>query len=196
MLTVADLQRPDMIAIDSLSARHLEELVFHRIAEPTILAVYHGDDLLDRLARVVRREGGKAPSLHRISLVLDQRLVRKICSNCRDAMEPAEEELERLTESKLHNDQHRYFQGAGCVECGQTGVSGVVPIFEALSCSRELLEGLSGQRLDWAVRERALRSSLAWSYRSFARLLISQGVIDPLEGLRMFAPVTENKQSQ
>ena len=189
MLTVADLQRPDLIAVDSLSVRHLEELVFHRIAQPTLLATYHGDDLLDRLARVAQREGGRAPSLHRIRLILDQRLVRKICSECRSSMKPSQEDIKRLEESKLHNDHHRYFQGSGCVECGHTGVSGVVPIFEALSCSRELLEGLSGQRLDWAGREKALRSSLAWSYRSFTRLLIAQGIIDPLEGLRMFAPV-------
>ena len=185
-LSVASAQRPEIIAFDSLSPNQIEELVFHPDSESTVLATYRGDDLLDVLARTAREASGRAPSLHRISLILQQRLVRRVCLNCSEAFEPGESEMRRLRESGLDNAEGKYFHGKGCDVCGGTGVRGQVPLFEALRCSRGLLEGLAGLRSNREERIKALKDSLVFSYRSFARLLISQGLIDPLEGLRMF----------
>ena len=99
---------------------------------------------------------------------------------------PSEEERRRLQDSGLDNAENKYFHGEGCEACAGTGVRGQVPLFEALRCSRGLLEGLAGLRSKREERIAALKDSLVFSYRSFTRLLISQGLIDPLEGLRMF----------
>lgn len=190
LLTVAELQRPDLIAVDGATPHHVAQLLLHPISEPTVVMTYRGSDLLDQLFRLSQSEGGRAPYLHRVRLILEQRLVRKICNECRGPAKLGPAYLERLYESKLDNQEGRYFQGAGCSHCGNTGVDGVTPIFEAINCSRQLLESLAGQRRTQDDRERALRESLSFSFRSFSRLLISQGVIDPLEGLRMFGPST------
>ena len=184
--SVASAQRPEMIAFDSLLPNQIEELVFHPDSESTIIATYRGDDLLDVLARTATEDSGRAPSLHRVSLILQQRLVRRVCLSCSEAFVPSEDELRRLKDSGLDNAEGKYFHGNGCDVCAGTGVKGQVPLFEALRCSRGLLEGLAGLRSTREARIGALKDSLVFSYRSFARLLISQGLIDPLEGLRMF----------
>lgn len=185
-LSVATAQRPELIAFDRLSPEQVEELIYHHDNEPTILATYRGEDLLDVLASAASRDGGRAPSLHRVGLILRQRLVRRICSECCEKYKPQQADLRRLEESKLTNDLSNYYHGRGCPECGNTGVKGQVPLFEAIHCSRSLLEALAGLRTSQDDKLEALRGSLAFSYRSFARLLISRGLIDPLEGLRIF----------
>lgn len=186
LLSVAASQKPELIALDALTPKQTQELLFHPNGEPAILAVYRGDDLLDVLADTAKLDGGRAPSLHRVSLILRQKLVRRVCADCCERFEPTEADLKRLRESNLDNSDSHYFKGAGCQECGQTGVRGQVPLFEAIRCSRTLLESLAGQHSGWKEREQALRDSFAFSFRSFARLLIHKGLIDPLEGLRMF----------
>ena len=121
-----------------------------------------------------------------MSLILRQRLVRRICTECCERYEPQIADLERLAESKLTNEQNNYFHGRGCSDCGNTGVRGQVPLFEAIHCSRGLLESLAGLRTSETEKLEALRASFAFSFRSFARLLVSKGLIDPLEGLRIF----------
>jgi type IV pilus assembly protein PilB len=187
-LSVATGQKPELIAFDSLRPHQIEELLFHHDNEPTIIATYRGDDLLDVLARVAGKVEGRAPSLYRVSLILRQRLVRRVCVHCCERFEVHDRELKRLQESSLDNGENHYYKGQGCVECGHTGVLGQVPLFEAIRCSRSLLEGLAGLRSSRDEKVAALRDSFAFSYRSFARLLISKGLIDPLEGLRLFPP--------
>ena len=91
-----------------------------------------------------------------------------------------------MRQSKLDNPDSRYFRGEGCEECDQTGVLGQVALFEGLHCTRALLESLAGLHTNSHTKLQALQDSLAFSFRGFARLLLSQGMMDPLEALRMF----------
>ena len=67
------------------------------------------------------------------------------------------------------------------------GASGRVPgsVGTDVAATVVPVEGLAGLRSKREERIAALKDSLVFSYRSLTRLLISQGLIDPLEGLRM-----------
>ena len=186
LLTVAALQRPEIIAFDSLSSEKLDELIHQPDVRATTVATYRGDNLLDILASSAEESKGRAPALHRISLLLQQQLVRRICAHCCQAYEPSPEQNQELVKSRLDNPESRYFRGEGCEECDQTGVLGQVALFEGLHCTRALLESLAGLHTNSNTRLKALQDSLAFSFRGFARLLLSQGMMDPLEALRMF----------
>lgn len=186
LLSVAALQRPEIIAFDSLSSEQLDELIHHPDVRATVVATYRGDNLLDILAGSAARSKGRAPALHRVSLLLQQQLVRRICAHCCCSYEPSAEQLQELRQSKLDNPDSRYFRGEGCEECDQTGVLGQVALFEGLHCTRALLESLAGLHRNSHTKLQALQDSLAFSFRGFARLLLSQGMMDPLEALRMF----------
>lgn len=185
-LQIATSQEPELIGFDTLRVDQLEDLLLQGPTMSTMVATYRGDDLLDTLATISSGKNGSPPSLHRIRLILNQRLIRRICGACCRQFEPSPEELKRLSESGLNNPQGEYFQGAGCEECGNSGVSGRVAVFEALACRRHLWESLAGLRTGQIAKERALRESYIFSFVDFTRLLIRQALVDPLEGLRLF----------
>ena len=71
--------------------------------------------------------------------VVAQRLVRRICTNCREEYTPGPDEVELL---KLKPGQKLY-RGAGCSECGEKGYKGRIAIHEVVimtKAMRALLE--------------------------------------------------------
>jgi general secretion pathway protein E len=80
--------------------------------------------------------------------VLAQRLVRRVCSSCREEVAVGEEERQVLAR-ELHVDPavlpSTFWKGGGCAQCGGTGYRGRIGIFEYLeldeSMQREILRG-------------------------------------------------------
>ncbi len=57
---------------------------------------------------------------------LAQRLVRRICANCREETEVSREILMDLGIAAEDYDKHKYYRGAGCNHCNNTGYKGVL----------------------------------------------------------------------
>jgi type IV pilus assembly protein PilB len=65
-----------------------------------------------------------------------QRLVRLICTRCREEYELPQEVVEKLSLPPGHT--HKFFRGAGCVNCNGSGYSGRSGIFEMLEITKEM----------------------------------------------------------
>jgi type II secretory ATPase GspE/PulE/Tfp pilus assembly ATPase PilB-like protein len=72
--------------------------------------------------------------------VLAQRLVRRICDNCRVEYEPTAESVAALSGQPVLSK--RMTRGAGCPECRGTGFRGRVGVFELLLFTDELREAV------------------------------------------------------
>ena len=75
-----------------------------------------------------------------VEAILAQRLVRRVCSQCREEVEPAEEMLYEigLTPGKLNG--RKFYHGRGCDVCNNTGYKGRVGLFELMIMNDELRE--------------------------------------------------------
>lgn len=178
-------QRPQVVALDALSRPQLKELLSFAQLESAVVATYTGDDLLEMLAGNYREDRGSLPSWHRISFVVRQRLARKTCHACCEQMEPKKEMLENLQKCGLDNTEGLYFQGKGCPLCHHSGLNGVVPILEAVAWNRTLLEHFEQLEPGGSVWAGLPEELYAFSSRSFARLLLSKGMLEPQEALRV-----------
>jgi type IV pilus assembly protein PilB len=116
--------------------------------------------------------------------VVAQRLVRRICTNCRRAADPRPELFERLG---LSPDSGPYFEGRGCAECQNTGFKGRIRLYEILSITSELAaiirrdgdsgelralareQGLVTLREDGILKARAGETTLAEVFATTAR---------------------------
>jgi MSHA biogenesis protein MshE len=75
--------------------------------------------------------------------VLAQRLIRKICENCKSNYQLTTYEakwLEQITEASANNAE--FFYGSGCSFCNQTGYKGRLAVFELLTLTPEMQEAL------------------------------------------------------
>ena len=90
--------------------------------------------------------------------VLAQRLVRKICPNCKTEYEPSGH-IRKVVES-FSEDIPKYYHGLGCKKCRNTGYVGRIAIHELFVPDDELLDLISeGMRIK-ELRELAVKKGM------------------------------------
>jgi type IV pilus assembly protein PilB len=73
-----------------------------------------------------------------VEAILAQRLVRRICSQCREETIPATDLLLDLGMSTDDLNEKRFYRGAGCDVCNNTGYKGRVGLFELMIMNDDL----------------------------------------------------------
>ena len=113
--------RDEETALIAVQAALTGHLVF------STLHTNHAPGAVTRLVNV-----GVEPYLVSAALeaVLAQRLVRKICTNCKESFDPPVNI--RRTVERLAGDVETFYRGAGCPKCRNSGYSGRLGIYELL----------------------------------------------------------------
>ena len=106
-----------------------------------VFSTLHTNDAVGALTRLL--DMGLEPFLTGSSLegVLAQRLVRKICSHCKEPHTPEEEVLQRVGHRSANGG--RFFRGTGCRHCRQTGYAGRLGIFELLRVTKPVRQAVT-----------------------------------------------------
>jgi len=123
-----------------------------------VLSSIHANDAVGVLFRLM--DLGVEPFLISSALVgiVAQRMVRRVCPHCREPYHPSLEEQIAYDEEMGSQEQKRFYTGAGCNLCANTGYLGRTGVFEVLSPSEEIrrmvLKGASaGEMKAQALRE-------------------------------------------
>jgi type IV pilus assembly protein PilB len=97
-----------------------------------VLSTLHTNDAPGAVTRLV--DMGVEPFLISSTLmaVLGQRLVRRVCKECRTPFEPTESQLTTLNLSPHDLGEKVFYYGRGCSVCNDTGYKGRKGIFELM----------------------------------------------------------------
>lgn len=126
-------QDPDIILVGEIRDSETAEMAIRSaLTGHLVFSTLHTNDSAGSIPRLL--DMGMEPFLISSSLigVMAQRLIRLICRNCKEPVEPEEEILEQLN---IERDGHRFFRGKGCKECNHTGYKGRFALFEILFIS-------------------------------------------------------------
>lgn len=129
-------QDPDIILVGEMRDRETAEMAIRSaLTGHLVFSTLHTNDSAGAIPRLL--DMGMEPFLISSSLIgiMAQRLIRLICRNCKEPVEPEEEILAQLN---IARDGHRFFRGKGCKECNHTGYKGRFALFEILSISSEI----------------------------------------------------------
>ena len=178
-------QDPDVIAVGEIRDGETAEIAMRSaITGHVVLSTIHTSDALGTVERLV--DMGVEPYLVASALkgVFSQRLVRRICPNCRQAYEPTEEEQQELgLEPKFGRT---FYRGKGCPECFDTGYRGRTAVFEIFPLTikvRRMIAGhASREQLEDVLKD---PSSGFVSLRDNAIKLVEEGVTTGDEVLRV-----------
>ena len=85
--------------------------------------------------------------------ILAQRLVRKICEDCRTEFEPSDEMLLELGLKRADTDGKKFYYGRGCDRCSNTGHKGRMGIFELVEINDDLRDLISAGASTDQLRE-------------------------------------------
>ena len=135
-------QDPDIILIGEI--RDFETLNSATQASLTghlVFSTLHTNDAPSAIGRMVQM--GLQPYLIADSLVgiVAQRLVRKICSECKTEVKPHKNLLKRI--ESLVNSDATFYGGKGCPKCSNTGYSGRTLISEIMVMNEEISKMVS-----------------------------------------------------
>jgi type IV pilus assembly protein PilB len=124
-----------------------------------VLSTLHTNDAPGAVTRLI--DLSVAPYLVSASLigVLAQRLVRKICTGCKDEYEPPLN-LRRMVEKLSLGAVDKFYRGVGCKKCRNTGFSGRIAIHELFVPTPEVLEMISENANLKKLRDKAVESGM------------------------------------
>ena len=95
-----------------------------------------------------------------LQAILAQRLVRRICKECRTEIKPTEEQLAELGLKPEDCVGKHFYQGAGCVACNNTGYKGRTAIHEFLRVNEEIRDIVLRNGSIAEMREAAQRNGM------------------------------------
>ncbi len=121
-----------------------------------VLTTLHTNDSPGAVTRLI--DMGVEPFLISASLegVLGQRLIRKICLNCKKAYEPTEAMLAQLGLSPHEIGDKNFYYGAGCDVCNNTGYRGRKGIYELLDMNDPLRQLINERAPTVVLKQKAI----------------------------------------
>jgi len=134
-------QDPDKILVGEIRDLETAEIAVQAsLTGHTVFSTLHTNDAPSTITRL--KDMGVPTFLitATVEAILAQRLVRRICPECREEIEPTSDvkvELE-LTDEMLAGK--KFYRGAGCASCSNTGYKGRVGLFELMLMDDELRE--------------------------------------------------------
>ncbi|MBW4081634.1 GspE/PulE family protein [Paenibacillus sp. S150] len=130
-------QDPNIVMVGEIRDTETAEIAVRAsLTGHLVLSTLHTNDAISTISRL--RDMGVEPYLIASSLlgVVAQRLVRKICPDCREEHKPAEQESIMLRRHGLPD--HVIYHGRGCGSCNNTGYRGRIAIHEVLAINGRL----------------------------------------------------------
>ena len=105
-----------------------------------VLSTLHTNDAPSTVSRLVNM--GIEPFLvaTSVNLIQAQRLIRRICKDCKEEVEVSKELLIEIGFSPSEVDDLRLYKGRGCDNCLNTGFKGRVGLYEVMEVTDELRE--------------------------------------------------------
>ena len=153
-------QDPDVIMIGEIRDLETAEIAIHAsLTGHLVFSTLHTNDAASAATRLI--DMGIEPFLVSSSVVavLAQRLVRKVCKNCRQAYQPEDEELIRLgiVPPKMHPI---FYRGPGCAACSQTGYRGRTGIYELMVMDDEIRRLIGAKADATAIKQAAIAKGM------------------------------------
>ena len=178
-------QDPDIIGVGEIRDGETAEIAMRAaITGHVVISTIHTNDAVGTIERL--QDIGVEPYLVASALrgVISQRLVRRICPNCRKAYTPDEEELSEL--GLPNQPGYTFYRGEGCPHCFDTGYRGRIAVFEMMTVNsrvRRLIADGAGRSEIEAELKRPENGFI--SLRENAMRLVREGVTTSSELLRV-----------
>lgn len=158
-------QDPDIIMVGEIRDTETAELAVHAaLTGHVVLATLHTNDSLGAIPRLIDMKVEPFLVASSLRAVVAQRLVRKICSNCREELKiteavklEIEKTLSQLTEAQRNAlklpTELKIYKGKGCSKCNKSGMKGRIGIFEVFYVDEETTDILNEKMDEEKLRE-------------------------------------------
>ena len=178
-------QDPDIVLIGEIRDEETADIAIKfSLTGHLVFTTLHANDAPSTITRMI--DIGIKPYLvgSSLSLVMAQRLVRKICKYCVKDYIPTEQELQDIGLTPEEASKINFKIGAGCVHCDNTGYSGREGIFELLTINPEIRKIIYEGGNQDLIRDAALKNNMR-SLHDAAIIKMKNGITTIKEVIKM-----------
>ncbi len=183
---------PDIVMVGEIRDRETANIAIRAaLTGHLVFSTLHTNDASGAITRLI--DMGVEPFLLASSLeaVLAERLIRKICPNCKEPYKPDENLIRSLNGSLKIESGTKFYHGAGCNECGQTGMSGRTGIFELLRITSKVRELIAAKPTTDQIVKAAPADHITMEHDGIAKVL--EGITTPEEVIRVAKSIGEEE---
>ena len=183
-------QDPDIILVGEVRDLETGQIAVEAsLTGHLVLSTLHTNDAPSAITRMI--DLGLEPFLISATLeaVIAQRLVRRICTECKTEYSPSEEEIYELDLSPRDVEGKSFYYGKGCQACNKVGYRGRTALFEIM-VMQEKLKNLVMKEISVQEMRKAAQEAGMYSLRDAGLLLISDGMTTIEEVVRETILVT------
>ncbi len=178
-------QDPDVIMVGEVrDAETARMAIQSSLTGHLVFSTLHTNDSAGAISRLL--DLGVEPYLVSSSLIaiMAQRLVRRVCPDCKKTYEPSPHELRELGLGDQAVSEGEFFIGAGCDKCFQTGYRGRTGIYELMLISSEIQNLVYQRNSAGIIKKTALDAGLQTLRMDGARKVLA-GITTIPEVLRV-----------
>ena len=178
-------QDPDVIMVGEVRDIETARMAIQSsLTGHLVFSTLHTNDSAGAVSRLL--DLGVEPYLVSSSLIaiIAQRLVRKVCPNCKEHVQPSVHELRELGLGDGADQGENFFAGAGCEKCFQTGYRGRTGIYEMMMINEEIQNLIYKRESAGTIKRVALNAGLQTLRMDGARKVLA-GITTVAEVLRV-----------
>jgi MSHA biogenesis protein MshE len=143
ILRTALRQDPDIILIGEMRDTETAEIGLRAaMTGHMVLSTLHTNDAMSSVMRLMDMGADSYLVASSLRAVIGQRLIRKICANCKQPYELSPQEKTWLTGMGQNPTEHTFYHGTGCHHCSNSGYVGRTGVYELLEFNDEMLDAI------------------------------------------------------
>jgi general secretion pathway protein E len=155
-------QDPDVIMVGEVRDVETARMAIQSsLTGHLVFSTLHTNDSAGAVSRLL--DLGVEPYLASSSLIaiMAQRLVRKVCPDCKEPYEPKPHELRELgLGNVVERNGGKFFIGKGCDKCFQTGYRGRTGVYELMLVNEEIQDMIYKRETAGAIKKAAINAGL------------------------------------
>jgi len=154
-------QDPDIIMVGEIRDLETAQIAIQAsLTGHLVLSTLHTNDASGAVTRLMDMGIEEFLIASSIEAVLAQRLLRRICLDCRMEHTPSVALLEQLELDPDMIANREFYAGRGCESCAKTGYRGRLGIFEMLEVTESIRELIGAGEPSGVIRERAIQQGM------------------------------------
>ncbi|MBN1593217.1 MAG: type II secretion system ATPase GspE [Candidatus Coatesbacteria bacterium] len=178
-------QDPDIILIGEIRDLETAEIAIQSsLTGHLVFSTVHTNDAPTTITRLMDMGVENYLLASTIEGVLAQRLVRRLCPNCKESYEPTKQELMQIGISDLKSAPESLYRPVGCDECNMTGYKGRVGIYELLLMTDQMTSMILSKAAAHELRQESIRQGTR-TLREDGWLKVAKGMTSISEVLRV-----------
>ncbi len=154
-------QDPDIILVGEIRDLETAQIAIQAsLTGHLVLTTLHTNDAPSTILRLVDLGVETFLLTATIEAIIAQRLVRRVCSKCKEFFKPTEEQLMELGLRSHDVEGRKFARGRGCETCLKSGYKGRMALFEIMTMDDEIRELVIKQASTRVLRQEARKRGM------------------------------------